>query len=143
MKTAKQYTHEEGSATKNIMRTYTLFMLSLAFMASIILNSCATTIPHQLQADFTVTYLHGEQIISSSKQHIQFSWTYSSLTYSDSSHQITIPKLYFIGHNMAEGKDLNGILWTVTVGNMRHEPYFLVMRSDSLTIVAGYKKFEF
>jgi len=116
---------------------------TLLLLCCLLLGSCATIIPHQLQADFVVTYLHGEQIISSSKQRVHFEYTYSSLHYTDSAHDITIPKLYFIGHNTAEGKDLKGILWTVTVGNMKKEPYFLVMRSDSLTIVAGYKKFEF
>jgi len=143
MKTANQYTKEDANTQKHLMRTYLLFMLSFALAGSIILTSCATPIPHQLQADFTVTYLHNQQIISYSKQHIQFAWTYSSLHYSDSAHNITIPKLYFIGPNIAEGKDLHNVLWTVTVGNMKREPYFLVMRSDSLTIVAGYKKFEF
>lgn len=40
MKTANQYTKEDSISTKHLMRTYLLFMLSFALMASNVLTSC-------------------------------------------------------------------------------------------------------
>jgi len=86
--------------------------------------------------------MKGQTILAAHRERVEFSYTYSSMSYRDSLYHIEIPKLTFTGHNEADGKDLDGVMWYVVVGNMKREPYFLVMRSENLTIVAGSKKFE-
>jgi len=141
MKTAKQHTKEDASDERHLMRTYYGFMAFLAIMLLIILSSCATPFPHQIKTQSIVTYLHGQTVLSHSKQTVTFDYS-PGVYYTDSLNTITIPRITFIGHNEAIGTDTNGIQWTIIVTNMKREPYFLALISEQKTIIVGTQPYK-
>lgn len=42
----------------------------------------------------------------------------------------------------AKGKDRYGVEWEIAVGNMHREPYLLILESDSVSILIGYKCYQ-
>jgi hypothetical protein len=108
-------------------------------VAMILVSACATKAPTNVKANFFVSELRNDKLYSCSMQPIWFAHTNYKVEFMDKRDTLRISRLEFVGPNEAEGLDERGAKWIVMVGNMKHEPYYLVFKSDCRTLVVGYK----
>ena len=91
-----------------------------------------------MEADFFVSTITKDSNICK-KERCLLSITNDKIQLHTDSKNIVIDQFVFVYHRDALGRDKHGKQWEVMVGNMRKEPYLLLLKSDAVAILVGYE----
>lgn len=117
----------------NINKNYILsifIILCLVITIGCITPSRTTTI----NADFYVSNVLRKIC---EKQQCNISISENEISLNSDQYSITINEFQFVAYHNAYGKDIQGKEWNVIVGNLKSEPYFMLLRSSDTIIVVG------
>lgn len=111
-----------------------LFVVGLTRCASLTEPSRATVI----SADFFVSTVTGGGS-GCVKQHCAISLANNEVMLASDQHNVIVNRFTFIQYLRATGVGTDGKEWEVLVGNLRKEPYLLLLKTDSIAILVGYE----